>query len=117
MDEQRAHITRLEEEIESLSLAAEKSRRIAFLARITMLAGSAWLIGATLGLIWSGSAATLAAFSAVLFGIVLFGTNRSSWQQISARLDAAQHRRAKLIDELDPKLVQSQSPRVQVPES
>ena len=116
MDEQRTHIARLEDEIEDLSLAAERCRKIDLLARITMIAGAAWLIGDTVGLIWSGPAATMMAFSAVLFGIVLYGTNRSTWQQVSGRLEAVEAQRTSLIDELDPKLVRSQSPSVQVME-
>ena len=107
MEDLHAHIARLENEIENLSDAAERCRKIDLLSRITLIAGGVWLIGELVGLVRSGPAALVIAGCAVLLGIVLYGSNRSTWQQISARLELLQGQRTSLIDKIDPKPVTS----------
>jgi hypothetical protein len=61
-------------------------------------------------------AALLAAIALVIGGIVVLGSNRSTWQQAVAASRAAEANRAELIDQLDLPLAGDNRPGVITPE-
>lgn len=101
MEDLHAHIARLEREIEELSESNERSRKIDRAARLSMLGGALWLGAIALGLTYSGNPLTLVAIAALILGLVLYGSNRSTWSQTAERLAAAKAKRSELIDRLD----------------
>ena len=110
MDDLHTQIARLEDEIADLTSAAERCRKFDRAARITAAAGGACLIAELIGLIQANMAVVVIAISALLFGAVLYGSNRSTWQEIAGRLESVQAQRTSLIDELDLRLVGNHPP-------
>lgn len=109
MDDPHRRIAQLEAQIEALAADAERCRKLDGVAKAAMLAGGAWLTAGLLGIVWMTAAATLIAISAVLLGLVLKGSNGRTWAEVTDKLAARRAERERLIDALDPKLVQ---PRV-----
>src|SRR5215207_7695023 len=91
-------IAELEAEIDGLSGAAERCRKITLAAKAVITAGGLLLLIILTGLIQFGPAALVAAITAVLGGITLFGLNQSTRDQIIAQIKAHEARRAELID-------------------
>ncbi|ESR25535.1 hypothetical protein [Lutibaculum baratangense] len=106
-------IHRLETQIEHLSDQIERCRKADLAARLAMLLGAAWLAAVVMGFLPGDGAAVLVAIAALLFGIVLFGSNRSTWRGLRERLEAAEAQRNALIDRSD--LLSVSEPRL--PES
>jgi hypothetical protein len=98
-------IARLESELEDLAEAAERCRKIILVAKIAMVAGGAWLLGMVLGLFDLQQVVAISSIAAVLGGIVASGSNRSTLQQIRAKIGATEARRAELIGQLALRLV------------
>ena len=90
-DDPHEQIARLEAQIEALAETIEGCRKIMLVAKVAMAGGAirpdlAVLSGAT---------------AAVLGGIVLLGSNRSTTDQALARMRKAEAARAGLIDRLE----------------
>jgi hypothetical protein len=101
-------IARLEAQIEALTQSIEKCRKIAYLSKLTITAGAVWL-----GLMWLAlapysPAALVVAIAAVIGGIVLGGSNSSTWEQAEEQRRQAEASRAELIDGLQLRLVSAQ---------
>jgi hypothetical protein len=79
----------LEDRITALNDALERCRKIALAAKILAGAGAAFLAAMLVGLTPSMPSTTIAAMAAVLGGIVLLGSNSSTWEQTQAALAAA----------------------------
>ncbi len=105
MTDPHAEIARIEETIETLSAEAERCRKIDFGAKIAIGGGALWIAAALGGVVRGDTTPILVAISAVIGGIVLFGSNRSSWRDITERLDALREKREQLIDAIDPRRV------------
>lgn len=105
MDEARDRIVRLEERIEELAAAIESCRKFMLAARAAIAAGAVLLIALAFGLVTFSPMAMVAAFAAVLGGIVLLGSNSSTSDQANAELRAAEAERAALIGEIDLQVV------------
>jgi len=93
-------IAELEARIEELYGAAERCRRIMAAARVAIAAGGLLLMSVLLGLFRPGPMAFVAALATVLAGIVLLGSNRSTLDEIMARIKTHEARRARMIDGL-----------------
>lgn len=93
----REDIARLEEEIESLLLRRERCRKLSRAAKIAILAGFAWLGLTLVGLVTFWPSVFLASLAAVIGGIVLLGSNATTWEQTNAAIDKASATRAELI--------------------
>src|SRR3712207_6837358 len=91
-------IADLEAEIEHLSGAAERCRKVIMLAKMATGAGSLLFIVILIGLVRFGPVALVMAITAVLGGLALFGSHASTRDQIRARIRAHEVRRAELID-------------------
>jgi hypothetical protein len=106
----RDQIARLEEEIEHLTEALERCRKIAFTAKAAIAAGALWLVALIFGLIGSDATALIGATALILGGIVVAGSNATTMQQTAGAIAEAEAARAALIGEIDLRLVPEVSP-------
>ena len=93
-------IAELEAEIEHLTRAAERCRMIIMAARLVIYAGGLLLATNVIGLIRLEPMMFLVAIIAVLGGIVLFGSNKSTLGRSVAAIRDCEARRTQLIDRL-----------------
>jgi len=101
MPDPHQEIADLEAEIERLSGAAERCRKIIMLAKIATGAGSLLFIVILIGLVRFGPAALVMAITAVLGGLALFGSHMTTRDQIRAKIRAHEVRRAQVIAGLE----------------
>lgn len=94
-------ITDLETEIDRLAEAAERCRKIMVVARGAIATGSVVLAALVLGLLRSDALILLVGVTAILAGIAVFGSHRSTLQELKAKIAAQEARRSGLIDEMD----------------
>jgi hypothetical protein len=100
-----AQIAQLEAEIEALAAASERCRKIGLAARAAMAVGGVWLMAILVGAIRPEGMALVGATTAILGGIVTFGSNTGTARQTAAAMQAAETRRAELIDRMALRLV------------
>lgn len=101
----RQEITRLEDEIEALSGTIENCRKFTLAARAAMLVGGLWLGALVFGLIYFDPLALVGGIAALLGGVVLSGSNRTTADNARADLADAEARRAALIGGIPLRLV------------
>ena len=99
-------IARLESRIEELADGLERCRKLNLFSKVLMAGGAIWLGSGLFGLVYLGSA-TLGAIAAILGGIVLNGSNRSTMQQIQASIEAAEAQRIELIGAINLRTVEA----------
>jgi hypothetical protein len=90
-------IERLEERIEELATRLANCRKYALAARIAMALGGILLAAIILGAIRFDALALTASIAALLGGIVVAGSNRSTANEAAAQLAAAERDRNALI--------------------
>jgi hypothetical protein len=100
MPEPHDEIADLEAEIAALVNAADRCRKVMFVAKAATLAGSLLFAVTLSGLVRFGPVPLVAAITATLGGIALFGSHRSTLDQITAQIRAHEARRAELIDRM-----------------
>ncbi|MGP9820637.1 hypothetical protein ACTZWW_11525 [Salinarimonas sp. NSM] len=105
IEDPRGRIERLEVEIAALEESAERCGKVMLAARIGILAGIVILAAAFLGLVRLGGLAFVLSVSAILIGIVLFGSNRSTRDALRADIARRREARDALIDAIDPREV------------
>ena len=103
-------IARIEARIEELGEAIERCRKLALAAKIAIAAGAAWIVLTLAGAIPYVPYMTVAALAAVIGGVVLAGSNSTTWQQTEAALAASEAMRADLIEHLHLRVVQEPHP-------
>lgn len=103
-------IARLESRLEQLADELERCRKIGTFSKVVMAGGAIWLGAGLFGFVYLGSA-TLGAIAAILGGIVLNGSNRSTMQQLQASIDAAERERTELIGTIDLRTVEADGRR------
>lgn len=91
-------IAELEAEIERLSEAAERCRKIEVVARIASWAGGLVLVSMILGLLRFSPELLVISITAALGGVALRGTNRSTLDEVKHKITEAEERRSALID-------------------
>src|SRR4051794_1859535 len=94
-------IADLEEEIDLLSESERQSRKVEAAAKAAMWAGGLLLLALVSGVIRSDPLWIVVAISAVLGGVVLFGSNKSTRDEIAASIKRHEARRIALIDEME----------------
>lgn len=112
MDEIRDDIDHIEARIEALTVSLERCRKISLFAKIVVTAGAVWFALLLLWIVSFGAAGFVAALSAVLGGLVLLGSNATTWQQTEAALHTAEAERAQLIGNIDLRLVGEDKPTI-----
>ena len=101
-----ADIARLEDHIEALRESIARCRKIALAAKLLIAAGAAWLVLSLLWVIPFITAIVVAAMAAVIGGIVLAGSNSTTWQQTEARLHNSEAKRAEMIENMEMRVVE-----------
>jgi hypothetical protein len=110
----RDRIAQIETRIETLSESIARCAKISVGAKIAIAGGAAWFALLILGVVWFDAPAFVAALTAVLGGIVLLGSNATTWMQTESDLRAAQAEHAGLIGSIELKLV-SETPTLRQP--
>jgi hypothetical protein len=101
----RDEIVRLEARIETLTDAIARCVKISLGSKIAIAGGAVWFTLLILRIVWFDATAFVAALTAVLGGIVLLGSNATTWSQTESDLHAAEAERADLIGGIGLKLV------------
>jgi hypothetical protein len=102
MPSEHDQIVELEAEIERLRDAAERCRKIGLAAKLALGLGLASLASA---LLWFNPVALVLGLALPLGGLALLGSNRSTLDEVAARIRATEARRAGVIDDLGLKSV------------
>ena len=98
-------IARIEERIESLRDSIAHCRKLSFAAKLMIGAGAAWIALTLLLLIPYLPGMVFGALAAVIGGIVLLGSNSTTWSETEAALAASEAARAEWIGRRDMRLV------------
>jgi prefoldin subunit 5 len=98
-------IARIEAHIEALAEAIERCRKFSFAAKLAIGAGAAWLVLVLLGAIAFVPYAVIAAMAAVIGGIVLLGSNATTWTQTEDAIERSEKMRADLIGRIAMRVV------------
>lgn len=96
-DDPHGEIERLEAQIDELAARLESCRKFILIARIAVVAGALLLAAVLLGILSFDARLLLIAITALLGGIVLWGSNRSTAEEAVQELAAAEVERASLI--------------------
>jgi len=105
-------IDQLEARIEALTVSLERCRKISLAAKFAVAAGAAWFALLLLWIVSFSAVAFVAALSAVLGGLVLLGSNATTWTQTEADLRAAEAMRTQLIGNIELRVVGENSPTI-----
>ena len=101
----RDEIARIEARIEALDESIARCRKLSLAAKLAIGAGAAW-IALTLTLIVDYTpAAAFAALAAAIGGIVLLGSNATTWTQMETARETAEKQRADLIESMELRVV------------
>jgi hypothetical protein len=93
----REAIRRLEAEIETAADVLERCRKFILAGKLSVVIGALWLVAMIFGLL-SGLGSLAGATAALLGGIVVFGSNTMTARETTARIQAAEDLRRRLID-------------------
>src|SRR5271169_1422772 len=88
-DDFRDDIAQLEVRIEVLAESLDRCRKISFASKFLIAAGAGWIVLTLLGLFPFMPGAVIAALAASIGGIVLLGSNATTWTQTEQALRAA----------------------------
>ena len=113
MSDVRDEIGRLEERIEALAVSIERCRKVSLAAKIAILAGAAWLALTLLGLVTFTPALFFGSIAATIGGVVLLGSNATTWNETAAALRQAEAARMALIGSIDLTVVDDAVKRLQ----
>ena len=106
MDEvSRDDIARIEERIEELSQSIARCRKLSLAAKAAIGAGAVWLALTLLWLVPFVPYMMVGAMAAAIGGIVLLGSNATTWTQTEAALRASEAMRADMIGRLELRVV------------
>ena len=101
----RHELVRLEGQIDRLNDQLAWCGKISIAAKIAVGFGALWFALALIGLLPFGATAFAGTIAAMLGGVVLLGSNATTWDQTEATLRDTQAARAALIGQLSLRLV------------
>ena len=96
----RTEIARLEDHIETLARSIERCRKLSLAARSAIAAGAIWLALALTGVVYMNPTGLFASLTAMIGGVVLLGSNATTWSQTEAALATAQIKRTEFIERI-----------------
>jgi fatty acid desaturase len=105
-----ADIARIEARIETLHEAIARCRKIALAAKIAIVAGAAWLALTIVGLVPFVPTLLFGSLAVLIGGVVLAGSNSTTWQQTDDALAASEAMRRELIEQLDLRVIDDNVP-------
>ena len=97
----REEIARIEAHIEELAEALERCRKFSLAAKIAIVAGAGWIVVTLLTLVPYVPYLTIGALAAIIGGVVLAGSNATTWEQTENAMRASEAMRAQLIGRLE----------------
>jgi uncharacterized membrane protein YuzA (DUF378 family) len=100
----RNEISDVEERIEGVAESLERCSKIILVSKISIMLGGMLMLAT--GLFRFDSVAMIVGATAVIGGIVLFGSTKATAKQTSAAMKDAESLRAQLISELDLRTVE-----------
>lgn len=95
----------LELQIEALAAAIERCRKISVAAKLAIGIGGVWLAAIMLGVVWSNATGLLASIASMIAGVVVLGSNATTWQEIEVKQEATEALRRELIGRIELRLV------------
>ena len=104
-------IARLEAQIEALAATIESCRKIMLVAKVAIAGGAALIVAMVLGMVRPELASLSGATAALLGGIVLLGSNRSTSDEALAKMQKTEAARTALIDRLELRSVDGECAR------
>jgi hypothetical protein len=102
----RDQIERLEITIEALAGRAETCRKIIVFAKATIVVGALVLAAIVVGALKFSPVAMICGIAAVIGGIVVRGSNRSTMEETLRKMRAAEAERAELIGQVELRVVE-----------
>jgi hypothetical protein len=106
----RDEIARLEARLEELAEALARCRKFKLASQIAMAGGGLWLVAVVIGIIGFDPVAMMAAIIGMIGGIVTYGSNSTTAEELAAEMKEAEAKRAALIGALDLRVVSRQEP-------
>lgn len=110
MSDIRTDIAHLEDRIEMLRHSAARCEKISLAAKVAACAGLAWIVLVLPGIIPFAPATFFGALAVVLGGVVLLGSNKTTWEQTLQALRDAEATRAQLIGSIALRVVGEEKP-------
>ena len=104
-DDLREDISQLEIRIEELAKRIEECRKIILMSKIAMSIGALLIVALVVGVISFTPTTLLGAIIAVIGGIVGFGSNTSTLNQMTIEMKASEALRTELIERIDLRVV------------
>ncbi len=101
----RNEIARLETRLDEIADALGRCRKFRLAAQIAMTGGGVWLAAAITGLAGFDPVAMMAAIAGLIGGIVMYGSNSTTAEELTVEMKDAEARRAALIGALDLRVV------------
>jgi hypothetical protein len=105
-------IARVEAHIEQLGEAIERCRKFSLAAKAAIAAGVGWIALSMLSLVSYTPETTLTALAAIIIGVVLLGSNRTTWRETESALRASEAMRADMIGRLQLRTVDDGAKRL-----
>ena len=105
-----ADIARIEARIETLHEAIARCRKISLAAKVAIVAGAAWLALTIVGLVPFVPTLLFGSLAALIGGVVLAGSNSTTWQQTDDALTASEAMRRELIEQLELRVIDDNVP-------
>ncbi len=105
----RDEIARLETQLEELAEALARCRKFRLASQVAMAGGGFWLVAAVTGIIGFDPVAMTVAIAGVIGGIVMYGSNSTTAQELAAEMKEAEAKRASLIGALDLRVVSARN--------
>ena len=105
IEDPRDQIARLELRLDELAEVLTRCRKFKLVSQVAMAAGGIWLLAWTVGLTVFDPIAMMAAIAGVTGGIVMYGSNATTSEEVDAEMKNAEARRAALIGSLKLRVV------------
>lgn|GEM_PF-460359 len=98
-------IALIEARIEELAEAIERCRKFSLAGKVALVAGAVWIALTLLTLVPYVPFMVIGALAFVIGGIVLIGSNMTTWAQTEASLRASEAMRAEMISRVEMRVV------------
>lgn len=108
-DDMHPDIARIEAHIEALTESIERCRKISLAAKFAIAAGAVWIVLVLAWVIPFVPYMVIAAIAAVIGGIVLLGSNATTWTQTESALRASEAMRTEWIEKMELQVVEGDS--------
>ena len=109
-DDAHDAIEELEARIEALGETIERCGKISLTAKFAVTASTTWIVLVLLTIVPFDPATFIAAMAIAIGGVVLLGSNATTWTQTEAELQRAEAQRASLIERMHLSVIGENAP-------